>query len=90
MLEIFLDSSILLGDEHLHVKVYSMITVAHSSNTKEGGVCIYYKKYSSLTERLDIRKLNVMLQIMKDASLHVFADHQVKVKSSFIPAAVSS
>ena len=43
--ETFLDSAILLNDERLYIKGNSMILADHPSNTKRGGVCIYYKEY---------------------------------------------
>ena len=42
LLEIFLDSTIPLNDERLYIKWYLMIRADHSSNTKRGGVCIFF------------------------------------------------
>ena len=35
-----------------------MIRADHSSNTKRGGVCIYYKEYLPLIRKIEICKLN--------------------------------
>ena len=56
--ETFLDSAIALIDERLYIKVYSMIRVDHPSNTKRGGVCVYYKEYLPLIRKVYICKLN--------------------------------
>ena len=42
--ETFLDSSFLDDDPRLNLNSYSLIRVDHPSDTKRGGVCIYYKK----------------------------------------------
>ena len=41
-----------------YIKGYSMIRADHPSNTKRGGVCIYYKKYLLLIGKVDICKVN--------------------------------
>ena len=35
-----------------------MIRADHPSNTKRGGVCIYYKEYLPLKRKIDICRLN--------------------------------
>ena len=35
-----------------------MRKIDHPSNTKRGGVCIYYKEYLPFTGKIDICKLN--------------------------------
>ena len=57
--EIFLDSTILLNDERLYIKGYSMIAAHYSSCTKSGGVCLYYKEHLPLSRKIDVCKLNV-------------------------------
>ena len=41
----FLDSTIPLYDERLYIEGCCMVRADHLSNTKRGGVCIYYKEY---------------------------------------------
>ena len=43
--EIFLDSSIDISDTRININDYSLLRADHPSNTKHGGVCIYYKNY---------------------------------------------
>ena len=51
--EIYLDSTVLLDDDNLVISGYNLIRSDHPSNTKRGGVCLYYKNY------LPIRVLNI-------------------------------
>ena len=37
-----------------NTEAYSVIRAGHQSNTKRGGVCLYYKVYLPLTRRIDI------------------------------------
>ena len=39
----YFDSSILEGDSSFQLDGYKVIRADHPSNTKRGGVCIYYK-----------------------------------------------
>ena len=48
--ETFLDSTISNNDDKLQIPGYTLIRSDHPSNTKRGGVCIYYK--SSLPLKL--------------------------------------
>ena len=41
--ETYLDSSILVDDDNLEISGYNLIHLDHPSNSKRGGVCIYYK-----------------------------------------------
>ena len=41
--ETYLDSSILVDDDNLEISGYNLIHLGHPSNSKHGGVCIYYK-----------------------------------------------
>ena len=59
--ETFLDSDYLDGDKRLGLQGYDMIRSDHPSNTKRGGVCIYYKKYLPLVKRDDIFPLSECL-----------------------------
>ena len=51
--ETYFDSSILEGDSSFQLDGYKVIRADHPSNTKRGGVCIYYK------ELLSVRALNL-------------------------------
>ena len=48
--ETHLDSSISKDDNALSIEGYSMIRADHPSNTKRGGVCIYYSEKISATQ----------------------------------------
>ena len=48
--EIYLDSTTALHDENLEITGYNLLRADHPSNSKRGGVCVYYK--SSLALRL--------------------------------------
>ena len=48
--ETYLDSTTALDDENLHIPGYNLLKADHASNSKRGGVCVYYK--SSLALRL--------------------------------------
>ena len=48
--ETYLDSTTALNDENLAITGYNLLRADHASNSKRGGVCIYYK--SSLAFRL--------------------------------------
>ena len=51
--ETYLDSTVPLDDENLVISGYKLIRSDHPSNTKRGGVCLYYKNY------LPLRVLNI-------------------------------
>ena len=44
MLETYFDSSVLEGDRSFQLNGYNLLRADHPSNTKRGGVCIYYKE----------------------------------------------
>ena len=48
--ETYLDSTTALNDENLAITGYNLLRADHASNSKRGGVCVYYK--SSLALRL--------------------------------------
>ena len=56
--ETFLDSTISDEDPRLYIKGYKLFRSDHHLNIKQGGVCIYYKEYLSITERKDLTNLN--------------------------------
>ena len=41
--ETYLDSNTPLDDDNLEISGYTLVRSDHSSNTKRGGVCLYYK-----------------------------------------------
>ena len=51
--ETYLDSTVPLDDENLVISGYNLIRSDYPSNTKRGGVCLYYKNY------LPLRVLNI-------------------------------
>ena len=51
--ETCLDSTVPLDDDNLVISGYNLIRSDHPSNTKRGGVCLYYKNY------LPLRVLNI-------------------------------
>ena len=58
--ETYLDSSTVLGDDSLEIPGYILVRCDHSTNTKRGGVCVYYKSY------LPLKVLNMKhLQVFK-------------------------
>ena len=44
----FLDSSIPIDDNRLSIPGYLMMRADHPSNTKRGGLCLYYKEHRSI------------------------------------------
>ena len=55
--ETFLDSSIDISDTRININSYSLLRADHSSNTKRGGVCMYYKSYLPVIRRTDLSDL---------------------------------
>ena len=56
--ETFLDSSYPIDDQRLSLEGYTMIRSDHPSNTKRGGVCLYYKEHIPFIRRDDITSLD--------------------------------
>ena len=52
--ETFLDSTYLPDDPKLSLQGYAMIRSDHPSNTKRGGVCIFYKEHLPFVNRTDL------------------------------------
>ena len=53
LLETFLDSDTDICHTSKNINGYSLLQANHPSNTKHGGVCMYYKEYLPLTRRND-------------------------------------
>ena len=56
--ESFLNSSILSDDNRIKIDGYNLIRSDHPSDSKNGGVCIYYKEHIPLILRDDINPLD--------------------------------
>ena len=56
--ETFLDSSILSDANRITIDGYNLIRSDHPSDSKKGGVCIYYKEHIPLILRDDIKTLD--------------------------------
>ena len=56
--ETFLNSSILSDDSKIKIDGYNLIRSDHPSDSKKGGVCIYYKEHIPLVLRDDIKTLD--------------------------------
>ena len=59
--ETFLDSSITTDENILSIPVYSVIRADHPSNTKRGGVCLYYNEHLPIIRKDDISNLKECL-----------------------------
>ena len=55
--ETFFDSSISIDDDNLQIPGYSSIRADHVSNTKCGGVLLYYKSFLPI-KLIDVSYLN--------------------------------
>ena len=60
--ETYLDSSTVLGDDSLEIPGYNLVRFDHSSNTKRGGVSVYYKSHLPL-KILNMKHLQECLNI---------------------------
>ena len=58
--ETYLDSSVPVDDDNLQIPGYSSVRADHPSNTKRGGVLIYYKNFLPI-KLIDIKYLNESL-----------------------------
>ena len=56
--ETFLDSSIEASDPNINISGYNSLRSDHPSNTKRGGVCIFYKDYLPVIRRDDLCALS--------------------------------
>ena len=59
--ETFLDSSIPNDENRINIAGYSLLRADHPSNTKKGGVCLYYKDFLLLIRKYDITDLKECL-----------------------------
>ena len=56
--ETFLDSSTDNDDDRISIPGYILLRTGHPSNTKRGGVCIYYKDHLPIIKRNDLCQLH--------------------------------
>ena len=74
--ETFLDSSITDDDPRISIKGYSIHRCDHPSNSRRGGVCIYFKDGLSLLKRSDLTSLEESLVCeVKTGSKKLFICH---------------
>ena len=59
-----------------------MMRANHLSNTKRGGVCMYYKKYLPLIGEIDICKLNECIVTKITANNESFFDMSLQITKS--------
>ena len=59
--ETFLDSTVSQHDEDIMINGYSLLRVDHPSNSKRGGVCLYFKEHLPLIRRNDLSILQECL-----------------------------
>ena len=55
--ETFLDSSIDISDARININGYSLLRTHHHSNTRRGGVCMYYKNHLPVISKADLSDL---------------------------------
>ena len=78
--ETFLNSSIQNDDDRIKIDGYNLIRSDHPSDSKKGGVCIYYKEHISHIKRDDICTLGNCLVTkfaLKMISLKTFAQRLI-------------
>ena len=59
--ETFLDSTVSQHDENIMINGYSLLRADHPSNSKRGGVCLYFKEHLPLIRRNDLSILQECL-----------------------------
>ena len=70
--ETFLNSTHSSNDPALKLQGYELIRSDHPSNTKRGGVCMYYKEHLPLKLRNDITYLNECIVVELKSKKHKF------------------
>ena len=84
--ETFLNSSIQNDDDRIKIDGYNLIRSDHPSDSKKGGVCIYYKEHISLIKRDDICTLDSCLvteiRSQNEKCFLTCTIHQAKAKMS--------
>ena len=59
--ETYLDSDYLIDDPRLLLQGYAMVRSDHPSNTKRGGVCMFYKEHLPFVNRTDLASIGECL-----------------------------
>ena len=59
--ETFLDSTVSQDDENIMINGYSLLRADHPSNSKRGGVCLYFKEHLPLIRKNDLSMLHECL-----------------------------
>ena len=76
--ETFLDSSFDYDDNRIFISVYNLLHIDHPTNTKRGGVCIYYKDHLPVKKRNDLCQLrgclvtDLRIEKKRMISLHAY------------------
>ena len=68
--ETYLDSSLSHNDPTLQLQGYELIRSDHSSNTKRGEVCLYYKNHLPLNPRENISRLSECIVVELKTKKH--------------------
>ena len=91
--ETYLDSTVSLDDVNLVISGYNLILSDHPSNTKRGGVCLYYKNYLPLwVLNISYLKecLNVELKlVLNPVNLLPFIYRQASLKTILKPSLIT-
>ena len=69
--ETFLDSSLDISDTTININGYSLLRAVHLSNTKRGGVRMYYKNYLPIIRRTDLSDLQEITEMIEIAEVTV-------------------
>ena len=64
--ETYFDSTISVGHKSFHLNGYKLLRADHPNNTKQGGVCIYYKEFLSVRE---VKLSNLSQSVICEVSL---------------------
>ena len=72
--ETFLDSTVSQHNENIMINGYSISRADHPSNSKRGGVCLYFKEHLPLIRRNDLSVLQECLvtEIIVDTEKYFF------------------
>ena len=87
--ETYLDSTFLSDDSRLSLNGYSLLREDHPSDTKRGGVCVYYKDYLPLTRKYGMSTLNECLICelkigKKNVLLQLYIGHLLKLSKNIV------
>ena len=80
--ETFLNSSIQTNDDRISIDGYNLIRADHPSDSKRGGVCIYYKEHIPPIKRDGICTLDNFVPKVKNVFQLLFIVPQVRIMTS--------